>query len=123
MAHFAKLEENNVVTEVVVIDNINNMTPQGIETESVGVAYLQKLFGENTRWIQTSYNATFRRKFAGVGDTYDEENDRFVWVKPYPSWSFDEEAYMWRPPVRFPQDGKDYLWNENLLQWIEYERL
>ena len=78
MAHFAELNENNTVLKVIVIDNKNIVDENGIEKEEVGVAFCKSLFGENTRWVQTSYNANFRGKYAGERDIYDPINDIFT---------------------------------------------
>lgn len=78
MAHFAKLDENNIVTQVIVVDNENCLDQDGIESETVGIAYCQSLFGVDTSWVQTSYNSNIRGKYAGIGDTYDITSDTFV---------------------------------------------
>lgn len=108
MAHFAKIE-NGVVTNVVVVDN---------EHEADGEAYLNSLGLEGT-WIQTSYNANIRRKFAGIGDVYNSDADRFEPVRPYASWIWSEENYGWEAPVAYPTDGKNYRWDEDTTSWIE----
>jgi hypothetical protein len=77
MAHFAQLDENNVVTQVIVVHN-NELVDNGVEREELGVAFCQSLFGANTRWVQTSYNNKFRGVYAGVGYTYDPEKDEFI---------------------------------------------
>ena len=79
MAHFAELNENNVVTQVIVVHN-NELLDNGVESEAKGIAFCQSLFGGN--WIQTSYNANFRGKFAGIGYTYNSVNDVFVAPEP-----------------------------------------
>ena len=77
MAHFAQLDENNVVTQVIVAHN-NELVDNGVEREELGVAFCQSLFGANTRWVQTSYNGSIRKNYAGVGYTYDPVADEFV---------------------------------------------
>ena len=77
MAHFARLEENKVV-EVIVVNNEVIKDDKGIEQESIGIAFCKSLFGEDTEWIQTSYNAAFRGKYAGIGDSYDPIKDEFT---------------------------------------------
>ena len=77
MAHFAKIQ-NNIVGQVIVVNNDVIKDEKGIEQESIGIAFCKSLFGENTQWIQTSYNATFRGKYAGAGDIYDATKDEFV---------------------------------------------
>jgi hypothetical protein len=82
MAHFAKLNEDNIVTQVLVIDNSCCLDENGQESEAVGIAFCQSLYGQDTRWVQTSYNAKFRGRYAGAGDTYDSELDVFVAPEP-----------------------------------------
>lgn len=78
MAHFAQLDENNVVTQVIVVHNNELIDENGNESEAKGIAFCQSLFGANTRWVQTSYNANFRGSYAGIGFTYDANSDTFV---------------------------------------------
>ncbi len=77
MAHFAQLDDNNQVTQVIVIANKDTADENGIEKEEIGIAFCKSLFGENTKWVQTSFNGNIRNKFAGIGDYYDEENNEF----------------------------------------------
>lgn len=119
MAHFARVGLNNEVDLVVAVDNINLMTPQGVEQESIGLEYLTHVFGEGITWIQTSYNGTFRKHFAGVGFTYDSARDAFIPPKPYNSWVLDEDTCIWSAPNPYPEDGKPYTWDEPTLSWIE----
>jgi hypothetical protein len=115
MAHFAELDANNVVLRVVVVSNADTSTPDGTEVESIGVAFCQRLFGGN--WKQTSYNGNFRKRYSGIGYTYDAGLDAFVPPKPYPSWTLDTETADWEPPILYPTDGKRYLWNESTQSW------
>ena len=78
MAHFAELDQNNVVLRVLVVNNVDTMTPQGVEDEQIGITFLKSLFGEETVWIQTSYNANFRGAYAGIGYLYDANQDIFI---------------------------------------------
>jgi hypothetical protein len=111
MAHFAELDSNNIVLRVLVVPN---------EHESNGQEYLAETVGLGGTWIQTSYNASIRGKFAGVGDTYDSTNDRFISPKPHASWSLDEN-FMWQAPTPCPESlsGKANRWDEPTLSWIE----
>ena len=77
MAHFAQLDENNVVTQVIVVSN-DELIDNGMESEAKGIAFCQSLFGADTRWVQTSYNDKLRGVYAGIGFTYDAEKDVFV---------------------------------------------
>ena len=79
-----------------------------------GIAFCQSLFGGT--WKQTSYNANFRKHYAGIGYKYDAQLDAFVPPKPYPSWTLDDDA-NWQPPVPAPTDGNMYSWNEANQAW------
>ena len=114
MAHFAELDENNIVTRVVVVHN-NELMDGEIESEVKGVGFCVSLFG-GTNWVQTSYNNNMRKQFAGVGYTYDDVNDVFVSPQPYPSWSLDEN-HDWQPPSPKPDDENTYTWNEETQSW------
>ena len=117
MAHFAQLDENNTVTQVIVVANEELML-DGIENEIKGIMFCKSLFGEDTRWVQTSYNGNKRKNYAGIGFVYDPINDWFTSPQPYPSWTLDSEA-RWQPPVSYPTDGKYYFWDESITNWVE----
>ena len=119
MAHFAQLDDSNIVLQVIVVgnDDINNLPFP--ESESVGLQFLINWSGGYTNWKQTSYNNNFRKNYAGVGYTYDEQRDAFIPPKPYTSWVLNEEICQWKPPVPNPMDGKHYMWNESTVSWIE----
>jgi hypothetical protein len=119
MAHFAELDENNIVLRVVVIADADTATPTGIEDEQIGIDFCKKLFGQDTRWIQTSYNGTMRTRFAGVGYIYDRQRDAFIPPQPFASWVFNKDILNWKPPVAMPDDGKHYKWNEETTSWVE----
>jgi len=119
MAHFAQLDENNVVTQVVVINN-NELLDNGVEREEKGINFCKSIFGSNTVWKQTSYNKSFRKNYAAIGYAYWPSIDAFVALKPYPSWVLDENA-QWQAPVPMPDDGKSYYWDEATLSWVEVE--
>jgi hypothetical protein len=116
MAHFAQLDENNVVLQVLVVANAEMLDENGNESEAKGASFLQSIFGG--RWIQTSYNNKFRKQFAGVGFTYNAERDAFVRPQPYPEWVFNEDALEWEPPTPYPNDGKHYIWRRDLGDWF-----
>jgi len=118
MAHFAKIGLNNIVTEVLVVANRETMDAQGNEQESIGIEFLKTLTGHET-WIQTSYNGTIRKNYAGIGYTYDSGRDAFIPPQPYPSWTLVEETCQWTAPVFYPTDGKQHSWDESTLTWIE----
>jgi hypothetical protein len=114
MAHFAKIE-NGIVTQVVVISDADTSV-NGAESEAVGVAFCQSLFGGD--WLQTSYNANIRKNFAAIGCAYDIGRDAFVPPKPYPSWTLNEQTCQWTAPVAYPDGGGLHVWNEASQEWI-----
>jgi hypothetical protein len=117
MAHFAEIDENNVVLRVLVVADENTADENGNEVEAVGVAYLKGLFGEDTNWVQTSYNRNMRGIFASVGGTYEADTDVFIPEKPYPSWVYNYEGKHWEAPVALEGFPLDYEWNEETLSW------
>jgi hypothetical protein len=115
MAHFAQLDSNNVVTQVIVVDNKDTSDAFGVEKEHIGAAFCERVLGG--RWVQTSYNGTKRKNYAGIGYTYHEDIDAFVAPKTYSSWTLDANA-QWQPPVAMPTDGGMYRWDEATTSWI-----
>ena len=105
MAHFARIDENNIVQEVLVVDN---------SQEHRGQEFLANELGLGGRWIQTSYNGNFRKQYAGIGYYYDETKDIFVSLQPYPSWTLDENN-DWKAPVE--QTNQSTYWDEETLSW------
>lgn len=99
MAHFAKIE-SGVVTEVIVAEQEHIDTLSGT-------------------WVQTSYNASIRKNYAGIGYTYDTDKDTFIAPKPYASWTLNESTCKWEAPVSFPTDEKIYKWDEDTTNWKE----
>ena len=121
MANFAQLNENYIVTEVIVVNNetINNLPFP--ESEPVGVAFCQSLFGADTIWKQTSYNANFRKNYAGIGYSYDPVLDAFIPPQPYPSWLLNTSTCRWEALTPYPTDGQMYAWDEATLSWVLME--
>ena len=120
MAHFAKLDSDNKVIHVSVVDNWNITDGSGHETESIGVAYLKSIHGADTNWKQTSYNGNLRKNYAGIGMTYDAGRDAFISPKPYPSWVLNETTCRYEAPTPMPTgDGKIYTWDEATTSWEE----
>lgn len=115
MAHFAELDENNKVIRVIVVNNNDCLDQNGNENEQVGITFCKNLLGGN--WKQTSYNANFRKNYAGIDFYYDSTRDAFIPPKPFPSWSLNETTCSWDPPTPYPSDNNLYIWDENLLQW------
>ncbi len=105
MSHFAKIDKDNIVTEVLVAEQ------DFINSGKVGDSFL---------WIQTSYNSNFRKHYAGVGYTYDKVNDVFIKPQPHASWTLDD-SFDWQPPTAMPDDDKRYIWNEDTQAWDEIE--
>jgi hypothetical protein len=121
MAHFAELDSNNVVKQVIVVSNADTSTAQGEEKESIGIAFCERLLGGT--WVKTSYNATIRKNYAGIGYTYDKNRDAFIPPKPYNSWVLNESTCLWDAPIAYPTDvgtqevPKRYTWNEETIGW------
>lgn len=123
MAHFAQLDKDNIVLQVIVVSNSDTSDENGIEREELGVAFCQSLLGDNTVWKQTSYNRRIRKNYAGIGYRYDEVRDAFIPPKPYYSWVLNEETATWEPPVPKPSDGKLYNWDELMASWVEVKNV
>lgn len=117
MAHFAKIDENNLVTQVIVVNNNELLNENSIEVEAKGIEFCQSLISGT--WVQTSYNGIFRKNFAGLGFFYDKELDAFYAPNPYPSWSLDVTNCVWTPPTPVIDIGKPVKWNEDTLTWEE----
>lgn len=117
MAHFAMLNEENKVINVVVVDNEVIMS-KGTESELLGIQFLKDIFGQETIWKQTSYNSSFRKNYACIAGSYDPKRDAFIPPQVYPSWILNEEHCKWEPPFPAPQDGNDYIWDESVQDWI-----
>lgn len=119
MANFAKLNQNSVVLEVIALANavVDNLPFP--ESEPLGIAFLTEWSGGYTDWKQTSYNASFRKNLAGIDYTYDPVLDAFIPPKPYPSWLLNTETCQWQAPIPYPNDGKEYIWNEATKSWVQ----
>lgn len=117
MAHFAQLDANNIVTQVIVVSNKVLLDENGIEQEQIGIDFCKSLFGQDTIWKQASYNGNIRKNFAGIGFTYNETLDAFISPKPYDSWTLNEETCQWGAPVPMPEDEYVYEWNEEAASW------
>jgi len=116
MANFAKIGLNNKVIEIQTVVNEVLHDANGVEQEVNGIDFLTKLTGWAV-WKQTSYNGNFRKNFAGIGFTYDEDRDAFIEPKPYDSWVLNETTCLWEAPVAYPDDDNDYTWNESTQTW------
>jgi hypothetical protein len=110
MAHFAELDADNIVVRVLVVPN---------EQENRGHDYLATDLGLGGTWVQTSYNATIRKNYAGIGYTFDSGRDAFIPPKPFASWTLNEETCNWDAPTPYPTDGNMYSWDEATTSWTE----
>jgi hypothetical protein len=120
MAHFAEVNANNIVIRVLVVEN---------KHEHRGNEFLSEDLSLGGTWLQTSYNTIagshvlgggpFRKNYANIGDFYDTERDAFIPPKPYDSWLLVEETAQWSAPKPYPNDSKDYYWEEESLEWVE----
>jgi hypothetical protein len=127
MAHFAEINEDNVVINVVVVDNKFLLDDSQIEQESLGIEHLKSVLGQEKTFVQTSYNTIeglnknggtpIRKNYAGIGMIYNEELDAFITPKPFPSWILNEDKAVYFPPVPYPSDGGHWIWNEEILSW------
>jgi hypothetical protein len=117
MAHFAKLDENNVVLEVLVVHN-NELLQDGVEVEAKGIQFLVDWSGGYANWKQTSYNGKIRKNYAGVGYSYDATRDAFIPPQPFPSWTLNESTCLWDAPTPYPTDGQRYYWDESTTSWV-----
>ena len=123
MAHFAKLDENNVVVDVNVVNEDDILHLPFPESEQVGVDFLTQWSGGYTNWKQTSYNRNFRKNYAYIGGIYDPDRDAFIEPQPFPSWKLNEYTCVWEAPVPCPESrespipGVDFIWNEETLSW------
>jgi hypothetical protein len=123
MAHFAQIDENNIVLQVIVIADNDALT------EEIGQAFIANRLRLSGTWLQTSYNTRggqhinggtpFRLNYAGIGFTYNEEIDGFIPPQPYPSWLLDENTGLWNSPIPYPEDGNIYTWDEENGVWVE----
>jgi hypothetical protein len=119
MAYFAKLNDQNLVLEVNVIDNIDVNYLEFPASEPVGITFLTNWSGGYSNWKQTSELGGYRKNYAGQGFTYDSTLDAFIPPKPFASWELNTERCVWEPPVAYPDDGKYYLWDEDTISWKE----
>jgi len=120
MAYFAKIGKGNIVTKVHTLDN-SVLLKDGVENEQQGVEFLQNLWGNRDLYIQTSYNGSFRKNYAGKGYKYDQTRDAFIPAKPFSSWLLNESTCRWGPPTPYPDDDKRYEWDEDTTSWKEME--
>jgi hypothetical protein len=116
MAYMAQLDNNNTVLRVLSVSN-NDCPDPAPANEAQGAAFLESL-GLGGNWKQTSFNATFRKNYAGIGYIYDAVRDAFIAPQPFPSWELNEDTCQWEPPVPYPSDDQTYVWNEEEQAWV-----
>lgn len=120
MAHFAKIDENNIVTQVIVVSNDDIKDVNGVEVEEIGVAFCKKLLGADTNWKQTSYNNNFRVRYAGIGYSFSEELNAFIPPSPFPSWVLVEETADWVSPLgAAPTLTEEQITSRSFYRWNE----
>ena len=119
MAHFAELDENNIVTQVVVVHNNELLDENGKESEQKGIDFCVAHFGG--RWVQTSYSESFRKNYASIDYMYNEENDCFISPSPFPSWKLNNTSFKWEAPKPRPDLNNIYDWDESTLSWVKIE--
>jgi len=116
MAHFAELDENNIVLRVIVVGDADTADADGVEVESIGAQFCTDLLGGT--WVQTSWSGSSRSNFAAGGYNYDAALDAFISPQPYPSWSLDAN-HVWQAPVAYPSDNETgYYWDEDSAAWV-----
>jgi hypothetical protein len=113
MAHYAFLNEDNIVTEVITGRNEDEIVD--------GISDWETYYGNlrQQKCVRTSYNGNIRKNFASIGYKYDEERDAFIAPAPYSTWTLNEETFQWACPTPYPTDGKYYLWFEPNQEWVE----
>ena len=120
MAYFAKLDENNIVVQVISVSNAEILDADGNESEQVGIEWCRKWSGGHAKWIQTSFNRRIRKNFAALGNKYDKERDAFIPVQPFESWKLNEETCNWESPIPYPEQEKGtFYWDEGLKNWVK----
>ena len=128
MAHFAQIDDDSIVTNVIVVGNSDTADSDGNEVEAIGIAFCKSLLGSDTNWVQTSYNNNIRHRYAGIGMKYDSTNDVFYSLSPYASWILDTSTWGWEAPVALPDDAGvddpdnptefvEYTWDEDTTSW------
>ena len=125
MAHFAQIDSDNIVTQVIVVSNDDCLDSDGSQSK-LGIPFCKNLLGADTNWVRTSYNNNIRFRYAGIGMKYDSTNDVFYYPQPYGSWSLNTSTWEWEAPVALPSDKGynddgtefvNYTWDEDSTSW------
>lgn len=126
MAHFAKINSDNIVEDIIVVDN-DIITVDGVENENLGIEFCKTIHGEDTNWVQCSYNKTFRHEYPRKGSEWKPDVDKFILPQPFLSWVLNSE-YNWEAPIPNPStEDVKYVWiedlynSDNTLGWVEYQ--
>lgn len=119
MAHYAMLDENNIVTQVIVVSNDDCTDANGNEVEEIGIAFCKKLLGADTNWKQTSYNNNIRVRYAGIGYSFSEKLNAFIPPKPFPSWKLNKKTADWDAPVARPELAEAEIEARSYYRWDE----
>ena len=120
MAHFAKLNKDNIVIEVHALNDSVITDESKNKQEELGINFLGNLYGGGW-WKQSFKDGSSRKNHASVGFSYDKNRDAFIPIKPFASWTLNESTCLWVAPVAYPDDGKEYRWNETTTNWVEME--
>ena len=127
MAHFAQINSDNIVTQVIVVSNEDCLDSDGSESK-LGIAFCKNLLGADTNWVRTSYNNNIRSRYASIGDKYDSTNDVFLPPSPFRLWVLNTSTWEWDAPVALPDDAGvddadnptesvEYTWDESSTSW------
>lgn len=122
MAYFAQIGYGGIVQQVISVSNDDAPDPAPAHSEPLGQAFIADALGLPGEWRQTSYNGSFRRRYAGIGWRYDAEADVFIAPQPFPSWTLDAN-HDWQPPTPMPAEGGPWSWDEATLSWVEVQPL
>ena len=117
MAYFARIE-NGIVQATIAVGTDWILDENGVEQESLGIAFCQNLYGADTEWVQTSYNSNFRKRHGIPGDTWDAQRDAFIAPQPFDSWTLNETTCQWEAPTPKPDDENLYMWDESTTSWV-----
>ena len=118
MAHFAKLDDQSIVTDVMTV-NDEEVFENGVLNEDKGIAFLTVWSNGYYKWKYTAEDGSVRKNYAGIGFSYSSDLDAFIPPKPYSSWLLNTNTCQWESPIPYPNDGKGYNWNEETQQWVE----